>query len=196
MNNNSFHLIIYVYWGTFICLFILLFVQTSAEGSCRFFPTSFAVFILHWRWVSWRIRASKKKRKVRTTISIPYWTRYYCPVSSNVEEIKNTPFLKFFKFCLRRLEKQLELNFSLRARSLWARDSTRILLKESGNTLALWGLLGWGTAPWNQLKESGIPLALWGGEVGDSTRYSTKGIRNRASSPGCPGGGGQHPGFC
>ena len=32
--------------------------------------------------------------------------------------------------------------------------------------------------------------------VGDSTRYSTKGIRNRASSPGCPGGGGQHPGFC
>ena len=98
MNNNSFHLIIYVYWGTFICLFILLFVQTSAEGSCRFFPTSFAVFILHWRWVSWRIRASKKKRKVRTTISIPYWTRYYYPVSSNVEEIKKTPFLKFFKF--------------------------------------------------------------------------------------------------
>ena len=109
---------------------------------------------------------------------------------------KEHSLLEVFQIFLRRLEKQLELNFSLRARSLWARDSTRIHLKESGNTLALWGLLGWGTAPWIQLKESGIPLALWGGGVGDSTRYSTKGIRNRASSPGCPGGGGQHPGFC
>ena len=150
MNNNSFHLIIYVYWGTFICLFILLFVQTSAEGSCRFFPTSFAVFILHWRWVSWRIRASKKKRKVRTTISIPYWTRYYCPVSSNVKEIKNTSFLKFFKCFPQRVEKQPGLNVSLRANSLGA---------------------------------------------GDSTRDSAKGIRNPVSSPGCPGGGGQHLGF-
>lgn len=75
---------------------------------------------------------------------------------------KEHSLLEVFQIFLRRLEKQLELNFSLRARSLWARDSTRIHLKESGNTLALWGLLGWGTAPWIQLKESGIPLALRG----------------------------------
>ena len=29
--------------------------------------------------------------------------------------------------------------------------------------------------------------------AGDSTRDSAKEIRNPASSPGCPGGGGQHP---
>ena len=59
------------------------------------------------------------------------------------------------------------------------------------------GALGVGTAPWIQLKESPPPGGGGGGGGGgDSTRYSTKGIRNRASSPGCPGGGGQHPGFC
>ena len=173
MNNNSFHLIIYVYWGSFICLFILLFVQTSAEGSCRFFPTSFVVFIHHWRWVSWRIRALKKRRKVRMTISMPYWTRCCCPMLKNGRD-KEHSLLEVLQIFLRRLEKQLGLNFSLRASSLWARDSTRIQLKEPGITLALWGALG----------------------VGDSTRDSTKGIWNPSSSLRCSGGGRQHPGFC
>ena len=163
MNNNSFHLIIYVYWGTFICLFILLFVQTSAEGSCRFFPTSFAVFIHHWRWVSWRIRASKKRRKVRMTISMPHWTRCCCPVSSNVEEIKNTPFFKFFKCFSPRLERQPGLNVSLRASSLGARDSTRDSAKGIRNPASSPGRLwGRGTAPGILLKESGITVALRG----------------------------------
>ena len=86
---------------------------------------------------------------------------------------KEHSLLQVFLIFLRRLEKQLGLNFSLRASSLWARDSTRIQLKESGITLALWGALG----------------------VGDSTRDSTIGIWNPSSSLRCSGGGRQHPGF-
>ena len=104
--------------------------------------------------------------------------------------------LGVFQIFRRRLEKRLGLNFSLRPSSLWARDSTRIELKESGITLALWGLLGWGTAPGIQLKESGIPLALWGAlGVGGSTRDSTKGIRNPSSSLGGLWGWGTAPGI-
>ena len=149
-------------------MFILLLVQTSAEGSCRFFPTNFAVFIRHWRWVSWRIRALKKRRKVMMTISMPQWTRCYCPISSKMEEIKNTPFLKFFKF------------FSGDLKSSWG----WILVCEQA-------LCGRGTASGIQLKENGITLALWGAlGAGDSTRDSAKGIQNPASSLGGSGGWG------
>ena len=81
--------------------------------------------------------------------------------------------LGVFQIFRRRLEKRLGLNFSLRPSSLWAKDSTRIELKESGITLALWGALG----------------------VGDSTRDSTKGVRNPSSTLWGSGGGRQHPGF-
>ena len=172
---------------------------------------------------------------------MPHWTRCCCPVSSNVEEIKNTPFFKFFKCFSPRLERQPGLNVSLRASSLGARDSTRdsakgirnpasspgrlwgrgtaprILLKESGITVALRGCLGAGTAgfsyrnpqsrelpgglqergtaPGIQLQEYGITLALGGGGgalwTGDSTRDAAKGIWNPSSSLRDSGGGGQ-----
>ena len=54
-----------------------------------------------------------------------------------MEEIKNTPFLKFFKFFSRRLEKQPGLNVSLRASSLGRGTAPGIQLQESGITLAL-----------------------------------------------------------
>ena len=137
------------------------------------------------------------------TISIPYWTRCYCPISSKMEEIKNTPFFKFFKFFSGDLKSSSwgqHPGFNLRNLEslqlfevLWGWETAPgILLKESRIPLALWGLWGWETAPGIQLKESGIPLALWGAlEVGYSTRDSTEGIRNPSSSSGGSGGGGQ-----
>ena len=94
---------------------------------------------------------------------MPHWTRCCCPVSSNVEEIKNTPFFKFFKCFSPRLERQPGLNVSLRASSLGARDSTRDSAKGIRNPASSPGRLwGRGTAPGILLKESGITVALRG----------------------------------